>query len=65
MKKVQIIGVPEHFNLPWHLAIEEGAFKERGIDLTWTDIPEGTGKMCQMLQDEETDLAINIIPLLI
>lgn len=58
MKKVQIIGVPEHFNLPWHLAIEEGAFKERGIDLNWTDIPEGTGKMCQMLQNEETDLAI-------
>ena len=58
MKKVKIIGVPEHFNLPWHLAIEEGAFKERGIDLNWTDIPEGTGKMCQMLQNKETDLAI-------
>lgn len=58
MKSVKIIGVPEHFNLPWHLAIEEGAFEERGIDLQWTDIPEGTGKMCQMLADEETDLAI-------
>ncbi|WP_291870780.1 substrate-binding domain-containing protein [Maribacter sp.] len=58
MKKVKIIGVPEHFNLPWHLAIEEGAFTERGIDLQWTDIPEGTGKMSQMLQNEETDLAI-------
>ncbi len=58
MKKVQIIGVPEHFNLPWHMAIEEGAFEERGIDLQWTDVPEGTGKMCQMLQNEETDLAI-------
>ena len=58
MKKVKIIGVPEHFNLPWHLAIEEGAFEERGIDLQWTDIPEGTGKMCKMLQNEETDLAI-------
>ncbi|MEE9361013.1 MAG: substrate-binding domain-containing protein [Cellulophaga sp.] len=58
MKTVKIIGVPEHFNLPWHLAIEEGAFKERGIDLQWTDIPEGTGKMCQLLQNEETDLAI-------
>ncbi len=58
MKKVNIIGVPEHFNLPWHMAIEEGAFAERGIDLSWTDIPEGTGKMCQMLQNEETDLAI-------
>jgi len=58
MKNVRIIGVPEHFNLPWHMAIEEGAFEERGIALEWTDIPEGTGKMCNMLQQEETDLAI-------
>ncbi|ASV32062.1 substrate-binding domain-containing protein [Maribacter cobaltidurans] len=58
MKTVKIIGVPEHFNLPWHLAIEEGAFQERGIDLQWTDIPEGTGKMCNMLEHGETDLAI-------
>ncbi|VXC29323.1 substrate-binding domain-containing protein [Maribacter litoralis] len=58
MKTVRIIGVPEHFNLPWHLAIEEGAFEERGIQLKWTDIPEGTGKMSQMLKDGETDLAI-------
>lgn len=58
MKKVKIIGVPEHFNMPWHLAIDENAFKERGIKLEWTDIPEGTGKMCQMLSDNETDLAI-------
>ncbi|MFT4831803.1 MAG: sulfonate transport system substrate-binding protein, partial [Psychroserpens sp.] len=58
MKTVKIIGVPEHFNFPWHLAIEEGAFEARGIDLQWVDIPEGTGKMCQMLQDGATDLAI-------
>ncbi|EAR01424.1 substrate-binding domain-containing protein [Maribacter sp. HTCC2170] len=58
MKKVKIIGVPEHFNLPWHLAIEEGAFEERGIELEWTDIPEGTGRMCKMLENGETDLAI-------
>lgn len=58
MKTVKIIGVPEHFNLPWHLAIEEGAFEDRGIRLEWTNIPEGTGKMCQLLKDGETDLAI-------
>jgi len=58
MKKVRIIGVPEHFNLPWHMAIEEGAFEERGIDLQWAEVPEGTGRMCQMLRSEETDLAI-------
>lgn len=58
MKKVRIIGVPEHFNLPWHLAIEEGAFEDRGINLEWTDVPEGTGKMCQILQQGEADLGI-------
>ncbi|SNZ00010.1 substrate-binding domain-containing protein [Flagellimonas pacifica] len=58
MKTVKIIGVPEHFNLPWHLAMEDGAFEDRGIKLEWTDIPEGTGKMSQMLQKGETDLAV-------
>lgn len=58
MKTIRIVGVPEHFNLPWHLAIEEGAFADRGIELVWTDVVEGTGRMCQMLRDDETDLAI-------
>lgn len=58
MKTVNIAGVPEHFNLPWHMAIEEGAFKNRGINLVWEDIPQGTGKMCEMLRNKETDIAI-------
>jgi ABC-type nitrate/sulfonate/bicarbonate transport system substrate-binding protein len=58
MKKIKIAGVPEHFNIPWHLCIENGAFEAAGIDLKWTDIPEGTGKMCQMLRDRETDIAV-------
>ncbi|THF47874.1 ABC transporter substrate-binding protein [Flavobacterium supellecticarium] len=58
MKTIRIAGVPEHFNLPWHLCIENGEFNEVDIDLQWTDVPEGTGKMCQMLRDNETDIAI-------
>lgn len=58
MKKIRIIGVPEHFNLPWHMAIDENAFAARGIDLQWTDVPEGSGKMSKMLAENETDLAI-------
>ncbi len=58
MKTIKIIGVPEHFNLPWHLAIGDGAFVDRGIQLEWTDVPEGTGKMCQLLQDGEADMGI-------
>lgn len=58
MKTIKIIGVPEHFNLPWHLAMEDNAFEDRGIQLEWTDVPEGTGKMTQMLQDGEADMGI-------
>ncbi|KIC02105.1 ABC transporter substrate-binding protein [Flavobacterium sp. JRM] len=58
MKTIKIAGVPEHFNLPWHLCIENGEFENDGIDLQWTDVPEGTGKMCQMLRDGETDIAV-------
>lgn len=58
MKKIRISGVPEHFNLPWHLAIDDGAFEDRGIELQWSDVPEGTGKMCQLLRDDETDIAV-------
>ncbi|WP_372975012.1 substrate-binding domain-containing protein [Muriicola sp.] len=58
MKEFRIIGVPEHFNLPWHMALEEGAFADRGIDLRWQDVPEGTGKMCAMLESGEADLAV-------
>jgi len=58
MKTIKIAGVPEHFNLPWHLCIENGEFESVGIDLQWTDVPEGTGKMCQLLRDNETDIAV-------
>jgi ABC-type nitrate/sulfonate/bicarbonate transport system substrate-binding protein len=57
-KPVRIAGVPEHFNLPWHMAIEDGAFSDRGIELAWRDVPEGTGKMARMLAAGETELAV-------
>lgn len=58
MKKVRIVGVPEHFNFPWNMCIENGEFNDGGIVLEWSNIPEGTGKMCQMLRSNETDLAV-------
>jgi len=58
MTTIKIVGVPEHFNLPWHLALEDGSFAGKEIDLQWTDVPEGTGKMCQMLRNNETDIAV-------
>lgn len=58
MTSLKIVGVPEHFNLPWHICLEKGEFKKENIDLQWTDVPEGTGKMCQMLRDGSADIAV-------
>ncbi len=58
IKTVRVGGVPEHFNLAWHLAIEQGKFKTKGIEIDWIDVPGGTGAMCKMLRDGEIDIAI-------
>jgi ABC-type nitrate/sulfonate/bicarbonate transport system substrate-binding protein len=58
MTTLTISGVPEHFNLPWHIGIENGDFSAQNINLQWTDVPEGTGKLCQMLRNGETDIAV-------
>ena len=55
---LRIAGVPEHFNLPWLLALERHAFVRAGIKLIWNTVPEGTGRMCAMLRNGEVDLAV-------
>ncbi len=58
MKTITIAGVPEHFNLPWHLAIEKNKFKKKGIDLLWKDYYGGTGAMCEALKTKQVDIAL-------
>ena len=58
MKGLKIGGVPEHFNLPWRLAIEEGRFREIGLDLHWSDMGGGTGQMIRGLQTGALDIAV-------
>lgn len=58
MQHIRIGGVPEHFNLPWHLALEEGLFLKAGVSVEWIDFPEGTGSMNKALRAREIDLAV-------
>lgn len=61
MKRVvRVGGVPEHFNLAWHLANENGNFSKEGIEIQWVDVPGGTGAMCKALRDNELDIAITL-----
>ena len=51
---LKIIGVPEHFNFPVvQLAKENPAY-------AFSPIPEGTGKMLDMLEQGKTDIAITL-----
>jgi sulfonate transport system substrate-binding protein len=58
MVKIKIAGVPEHFNLPWHYALEKKWFEEKGIELQWSDCPGGTGAMNQDLRTGLIDAAV-------
>lgn len=58
MTTIRIGSVPEHFNLPWHLCIENNAFKNENITVEWTDFPGGTGAMTKALRNGTIDAAI-------
>lgn len=58
MTYLRIGGVPEHFNLPWRLCIEEGIFEKQNIRLEWIDHAGGTGSMTKALREGDLDMAI-------
>lgn len=55
---IRLGGVPEHFNLPIHLAKEKGKFDEIGVDLQWTTFDGGTGQMTKALRGDEVDACV-------
>ncbi|SHI48318.1 ABC-type nitrate/sulfonate/bicarbonate transport system, substrate-binding protein [Mesonia phycicola] len=58
MTTIKVGGVPEHFNYPWHIAIEEKKFEEAGINIEWTDFYGGTGELSEALSNGEIDIAL-------
>lgn len=55
---LRVGGVPEHFNLPWHLAIESGDADESGVRVEWSEYTTGTGAMLADLADRRLDVAV-------
>lgn len=58
--KLIIAGVPEQVNIPVNICIERGIFRKHGMDVTMTVVPEGTGKMLEMIENSSIDLAITV-----
>jgi ABC-type nitrate/sulfonate/bicarbonate transport system substrate-binding protein len=57
-KTIRLGGVPEHFNLPIHLAIENKSFEKRAVKIEWTTFKGGTGQMTKALRNGEVDACI-------
>jgi len=58
MKTLRIIGVPEHFNLPWKKVIAQQPFQSAGVTLAWLDESRGSGQMNNAIREDEADVAI-------
>ena len=58
LTRIVVGGVPEHFNLPWHQAIDKNAFVAQGVELEFVEFRDGTGAMTQALRDREIDMAL-------
>jgi ABC-type nitrate/sulfonate/bicarbonate transport system substrate-binding protein len=58
MIELRVGGVPEHFNLPWHLAVEAGVPERLGIRFSWRDYPDGSGAMAAALRAGALDAAL-------
>jgi ABC-type nitrate/sulfonate/bicarbonate transport system substrate-binding protein len=55
---LRVGGVPEHFNLPWRLAMDDDAFAGTGAEVVYSDYPAGTGELTRALRDNELDIAL-------
>ncbi len=53
-RPIRVGGVPEHFNLPWRLALASDALS--GVATEWFDQPGGTGQMLSSLNSADLDM---------
>lgn len=59
MEKINIVGVPEHFNYPWVKLVNEQPFLENDVKLIWEDESRGSGAMNHAIR--EGDAALGVI----
>ncbi len=59
--EIRIGGVPEHFNLPWHLACEQDLFRDLGATVRFQEYAGGTGQLSAALNADHLDIAVLLL----
>lgn len=60
MTTLRVAYVPEHFSTPIFFAKEHKFYDEHNIKVEFLPVPEGTGRLIQLLNNNETDIAVGL-----
>lgn len=60
MMSIALACVPEQVNIPIKICQERGIFRKYGIDVIIHSVPEGTGRMLDMIEQGLVDIAITV-----
>eukprot|EP00123_Amoebidium_parasiticum_P008726 comp18984_c0_seq1/m.21311 comp18984_c0_seq1/g.21311 ORF comp18984_c0_seq1/g.21311 comp18984_c0_seq1/m.21311 type:complete len:292 (-) comp18984_c0_seq1:175-1050(-) len=61
---MRVAGVPEHFNIPVHMAQEQGLY-DPDLGFEWVEIKQGSGAMVGALRDGSVDVAFALTECLV
>lgn len=60
MQTLRVAYIPEHFSTPLFLAEKHGFYKSRNLQIEFVKVPEGSGRLIQLLNANEVDIAIGL-----
>lgn len=60
MFSLKVAYIPEHFATPLFFAEKKGYYKEKNIGVEFVPVPEGTGRLVKLLENNEVDVAVGL-----
>ncbi|CAH2353115.1 hypothetical protein CLIB1423_09S03114 [[Candida] railenensis] len=58
--KLRVAYIPEHFSTPLFFAEQQKYFQDKGLEIEFVEVLEGTGRLIKLLNEKEVDVAIGL-----
>ncbi|KAI5950213.1 hypothetical protein KGF57_004380 [Candida theae] len=60
MSTLRVAYIPEHFSTPLFFAQQQGYYAKHNLSIDFIKVPEGSGRLINLLNNNEVDLAIGL-----
>lgn len=60
MTSIRVAYIPEHFSTPLFFAEQQGYYAKHNLKIEFIPVPEGTGRLIKLLNENEVDIAIGL-----